>query len=351
MPFESKNAPAVFAEAMQRIFWKELEEGWFSQYFDDLTIGGNNDSDLKNKLIRIFKKIQESGLKVKLPKCEFGKDSVDLLGWTISKGKCKPQQKKIEAVLKWEWPKEKNEASRKVIQAFLGQANYLGKFIPKLAELAKPIRDANDSKRKWDDKEARRNFEEIKILITKDQHIMTIDYNKPVKIKVDASNVATGAVLTQEDNGMDIPRAYFSYTLKKNELKWPIMRKEALAIKKALEHFREEIKLYTGGMVTVQTDNKDLYELIRKYQQPIDIIAGIAKYEIVSKDMNIEYIKGIDNILADSLSRQIIDNFELHKLDRSELLLQDYLNLPINYQLISLLESYDISVINYNSYI
>src|SRR5215470_8456870 len=56
MPFGPKNAPAVFAEAMQKIFWKELKEGWFSQYFDDLTIGGNSIEDLKGKLEKIFQK-------------------------------------------------------------------------------------------------------------------------------------------------------------------------------------------------------------------------------------------------------------------------------------------------------
>ena len=67
-----------------------------------------------------------------------------------------------------------------MIQAFLGQANYLGKFIPKLAELAKPIRDANDSKRNWNDSEAQKNFEQIKKLIMQDQHI-TVSVHVPCR--------------------------------------------------------------------------------------------------------------------------------------------------------------------------
>ena len=101
MNFGPKGAPAVFAVAMQMIFGDLYPTGWFFQYFDDLTICGNTNEELKERLEIVMQKMLKYNLTVKLTKCEFNKEEINLLGSRISRGKLKIQLKYIESVKTW----------------------------------------------------------------------------------------------------------------------------------------------------------------------------------------------------------------------------------------------------------
>ena len=63
------------------------------------------------------------------------------------------------------------------------------------------------------------------------------DFNRPFKIAVDASDVAAGAVLLQEDHdGVDHP-VYFSRKFNQSQRNYSTVEKECLAIILALTHF------------------------------------------------------------------------------------------------------------------
>ena len=104
-------------------------------------------------------------LTVKLTKCVFDKEEIDILGSRISKGNIKIQPKYLEAVKNWKLTPENAES-------FLGTVNYLSRFIPNLAELTNPIRDVvkrppekkeglKTPKLTVNDKNVRKNFEKI----------------------------------------------------------------------------------------------------------------------------------------------------------------------------------------------
>ena len=165
MNFGPKNAPAVFGAAMQKIFGNLYPTGWFYQYFDDLTICGNTTQELIERLEIVLQKMIEYNLTVKLTKCEFDKESIDILGSRISRGKLTIHPKYLDAVKNWKLTPQNAES-------FLGMTNYLSKFIPGLAELTKPIREVvqrppekkgglKRAKRSIDDKEVQLNFEKI----------------------------------------------------------------------------------------------------------------------------------------------------------------------------------------------
>ena len=65
------------------------------------------------------------------------------------------------------------------------------------------------------------------------------DFNRPFKIAVDASDVAAGAVLLQEDHdGVDHLVCYFSRMFKQlSQRNYSTVEKECLAIILALTHF------------------------------------------------------------------------------------------------------------------
>lgn len=56
------------------------------------------------------------------------------------------------------------------------------------------------------------------------------DYTKPFAIACDASDVAIGAVLTQEVSGEEHPICYFSQKLSASERKYSVTERECFAV-------------------------------------------------------------------------------------------------------------------------
>ena len=64
------------------------------------------------------------------------------------------------------------------------------------------------------------------------------DFHRTFKLPVDASDVAAGAVLLQEDQGgIDHPICYFSRKFNKHQRNYSTIEKECLALVFALQHF------------------------------------------------------------------------------------------------------------------
>jgi RNase H-like domain found in reverse transcriptase/Reverse transcriptase (RNA-dependent DNA polymerase) len=321
MNFGPKNAPAVFGLAMQHIFKDLYPTGWFYQYFDDLTICGNTTKELLDRLEEVLQRMKQSNLTIKLTKCEFDKTCIDILGSRISNGSLKIQPKYLDAVKNWKLTPQNAES-------FLGTVNYLSKFIPKLAELTKPIREIverspekkgglKQPKRSINDKEVQQNFEKIRTIILEDPELKGIDPMKPVIIRTDASEIAGGAVLLQNDKQGLRPRAYYSTTFTESERKWKSMvRKEALVMRKALQFFSHDIKCLKPGWITVQTDNQTLKHMIGKAKQHEDIEVQSAAYEIAMLNANIEHISGKNNYIADFLSQKDKRNKNPNDIER-----------------------------------
>ena len=81
-------------------------------------------------------KIRESGSKLNKSKCQIRKLSIVFLGRIISSEDIKIDPSKTEAITKLSLLRSVNNLHR-----FLGMINYLGKFIPKLAKHAFPLRN------------------------------------------------------------------------------------------------------------------------------------------------------------------------------------------------------------------
>src|SRR2546430_1950351 len=119
----------------------------------------------------------------------------------------------------------------------------------------------------------------------------------------------------QKENNKLTPRGYYSYTFTPTERKWQSMvAKEAMVIRKAIEHFKRDIKMINPNWITIQTDNQALVNMIRKPAQ-YEGEVQMAKY--MTMNYYVEHIKGENNILADALSRELkAKNNPVEKLDR-----------------------------------
>jgi len=86
----------------------------------------------------------------------------------------------------------------------------------------------------WSDKA----FEELKAMLQSALVLAAPDFRSSFKLTVDASGVAAGAVLLQEDDeGVEHPVCYFSKKFNKNQRNYSTIEKECLALLLALQHF------------------------------------------------------------------------------------------------------------------
>ena len=118
-------------------------------------------------------------------------------------------------------------------------------------------------------------------------------------MRTDASNTGLGCVLLQEHNGTLLPVSYASRKLLDREQRYPITEKECLAIIWAVRKFY--IYLY-GNEFTLQTDHNCL-----KYLETSKFTnTRLMRWAMCLQPyrMQVEFIKGVNNVGADYLSRQ-----------------------------------------------
>lgn len=109
------------------------------------------------------------------------------------------------------------------------------------------------------------NFKLLKKALCEDIIIHAPDFCKPFMLQMEASETATGAVLTQEDDELERPIAYASWKLLPAETWYATVDRECLAIHWAVGHFRyyligREFKLMTDHaplkwLSTAKTDH------------------------------------------------------------------------------------------------
>ncbi|XP_063289915.1 uncharacterized protein LOC134574753 [Pelobates fuscus] len=133
MSFGLCNAPAVFQDLINDVFW-DLLHVCAVVYLDDILIYS---PDLKthHKHVRlVLEKLLQNGLYCKLEKCLFDQTSVQFLGYIISEEGFSMDPSKLEAIKSWPLPQ-----GLKAIQRFVGFANYYRKFIKNFSSIIAPI--------------------------------------------------------------------------------------------------------------------------------------------------------------------------------------------------------------------
>ena len=94
-----------------------------------------------DRLDRVFRRIQESGLKLNRDKCEFRKTEIEYFGHVITSEGIRPSGSRVDAM---ETPTNLTDLRR-----FIGMVNYLGRFIPDLTSVISPMTDLLKSEYAW----------------------------------------------------------------------------------------------------------------------------------------------------------------------------------------------------------
>ena len=103
---------------------------------DDIIIFGGSREEHDERVTAVLKRLEENGVTLNFGKCDFAKSSVSYLGHVVSAQGIEADPAKVQAIMEMEQPTNVGD-----IRRFLGMANQLGKFSPKLATITKPLRD------------------------------------------------------------------------------------------------------------------------------------------------------------------------------------------------------------------
>ena len=123
MPFGLTNAPGTFQRLMNKIMKPVLYESALV-YLDDIIVFSKTLEDHIRHLETVFKILAEAGLKLKLKKCDFFKESINYLGHIVSREGVMPNSAKIDAIASYPEPTNSKE-----LRSFLGLASYYRKFV------------------------------------------------------------------------------------------------------------------------------------------------------------------------------------------------------------------------------
>ena len=213
------------------------------------------------------------------------------LGHIISADGIGMDPKKVDTITNWP-----GITSLKQLRAFLGLTGYYRRFIQNYAQIAIPLTNLlkEESLNEWNDscQEAKETL--IKTITTAPL-LQTPDYSAPFTVTTDASDVALGGVLSQNDK----PIAFTSKTFSGAETNWIIYEKELFAIVYALRKW--EHYLLSNNQVTIITDNN----AVTYIQNQEKITAKQARWLTYMAQFNyiIIHRPGSQNQVADAISR------------------------------------------------
>ena len=182
MPFGVKSAQEVFQKRMYQSFGDlpgtEID-------IDDILVWGASEEEHNRRLQAVLKRCKDIGLTLNKDKCRFNVPEVTYLGHTISADGVAPDKEKVRAISEMPPPDDK-----KGVERLLGVVNYVGKFIPDMATVTKPIRDLlrKDVQFNWSfgHDEA---FKKLKGLLSAAPVLAFYNVKKPVTVSCDAFSI------------------------------------------------------------------------------------------------------------------------------------------------------------------
>ena len=219
---------------------------------DDIIVYGKNQAEHDQNLEAVLQRIKDKGLTLNKQKCLFGVSEITFFGFKISAAGVSPDDQKIDAIKNARCPTNPNE-----VRSFLGLVNYCARFFPNLATEAEPLRQLTRKGTEWEWTEKQEQaFQKLKHTLTSDCVMSHYDPTAPTELRVDASPVGLGAILTQTGpDGASRPIAYASRTLSDVERRYSQTEREALGVVWGCERFH--LYLY-GAEFSLYTDHKPL---------------------------------------------------------------------------------------------
>lgn len=302
MPFGISPAPEYFQQYLDR----ELEglKG-VKAIADDILVYGDGDTleeaqqNHDNSLRNLLQRCRERNIKLNKDKLQLSKHEMPYIGHLLTKDGVKPDPAKVEAIMQMPKPTDV-----KGVQRLLGTVNYLTKFLSNLSNLCEPIRRLTHKDSAWEwTFEQDKALQKIKEAVCNTPVLRFFNSKEKTTLQCDSSESGLGAVLMQEGQ----PVGYASRALTDTEKSYAQIEKELLAVVFGVEHFHQ---FTYGRKVYVESDHKPLETIYMKplHKAPKRLQRMLLRLQ--HYDLQLQYKKGSEMYLSDTLSRAYLDKTE-----------------------------------------
>ena len=302
MPFGLRNAAQTFQRLMDAAT-SDLP-GVFV-YLDDVLIASASVTEHVNQITALCKALKKFGLVVNREKCIFGVKQLDFLGHRVSRKGIEPLPGKVKAVRDFQTPN-----SVKSLQRFLGMINFYRRFLPGIATVLRPLTDAlrGSPKRLQWSAEMGSAFKSAKKKLEAATMLAHLVKNADLQLVTDASERAIGAVIQQDVGGQLQPLAFYSHRTTGAESRYSTYDLELLSIYSAILRFRHMLE---GCKFKIFTDQRPLTSAFMKGRDPISNRQRNQLAFISEFCTDLAYIPGVQNVVADALTRQFDDEIAI----------------------------------------
>ena len=285
LPMGVANSPDIFQDQMSDLM-AGLE--FVRCYLDDiLCLTKDTYENHLEQLEKVLVRLASANLKVNIEKSFFAKTELEYLGFWITREGIRPVSKKVEAIRAIAPPK-----TRKQLRSFIGMVNYYRDVWKRRSHLLAPLSRLTSKSAKWEWTEKEQNaFDTIKKVISRDVLLTYPNFKEKFDIHTDASDEQLGAVISQ--NGK--PIAFYSRKLNSAQKNYTTTERELLSIVETLKEFKN---ILYGQEIRVYTDHKNLTCKTFNTER-------VMRWRLLTEEFGPEfiYIKGQENVVADSLSR------------------------------------------------
>jgi hypothetical protein len=258
MPFGLTNAPATQQRFIEAVLNGLVWNICFA-YIDDILCFSDTFAEHITNLDKILDRLQQHNLLIQPTKCKFCRPTFEILGFISTKDGLKPNPNKVKAIKNYPYP-----GSRKEAECFMGMISWLRRFIPRMSQSTRQIRDCMKQAGKTFTLTdgAKREVDILKEIMTSDICMAHPKIDKQFYIHVDASKQGVGAILTQVDEqGNHRVVEYASKALSNAQRKYSNSVREGYGILWALNHFKYYVQ---GRDPIVFCDCKCLSDLFRQ---------------------------------------------------------------------------------------
>ena len=263
---------------------------------------------------------------MKCSKCDLFKSKIHYLGHLISPEGISPLPNKLDCIKHMPVPKDVKE-----IKQFLGLTGYYRKFVPRSADILRPLTTLTKKDKTFEWTPAcQKSFNLLKETLCGEPVLKYEDTSKPCTLYTNADKFGWAGVLTQLHTTVinvkftttDHPVAFVSGLFRCSQLNWASLTKEAFAIYMSVK----KLSFYlTDAQILLRSDHKPLFQ---KFLLKNTLNSKVNNWAMELEAFNIQfdYIKGSNNILADTLSHLVVIDPDTpsHQKDKGMSLVMQY---------------------------
>lgn len=266
---------------------------------DNLLIGGNTIPELLENVKTVIRRCNKYNVILSAAKTKFGLREAPFFGYILGNGVYKINPERQAAIARIEFPKNKKE-----LHSFLGMCLFVSPFIASYSEKTANLTGLLNSKVTWNTDEIRaqytQDFERLKLAVAQAVEVGLPDMEAEWTLRVDASDVACGAVLLQRiqlhGQWQLQPIAFVSHKFSAEATRWSVLEKELYGLVFALQKLDYYLRL---KHFVAETDHSNIL-----YMQQ-SLIPKLVRWKLFIQSylMTVRHIPGKCNVIADALSR------------------------------------------------